>query len=225
MATHLRVPTLAVMKYLSKELGAQIVGDTILQGNHSYDIMLKHLDKFIKNYVTCKKCNYPELKRFAEGKKDLKSKCNSCGTVNTHDAAGAAGKVLLANLDAKEDIQKKDDQNADFAEVIKAKPDKKAKKEQEYSDADDEINYQSRRIELSIKEIHKLSAEEHQEKEFMLECLTQQKIKYSLTSDWLHFIALCGIFPASTKAGIFKNWSKYEDLFIALVQEEGKIGV
>lgn len=134
------------MKYLSKELGAQIVGDTILQGNHSYDIMLKHLDKFIKNYVTCKKCNYPELKRFAEGKKDLKSKCNSCGTVNTHDAAGAAGKVLLANLDAKEDIQKKDDQNADFGEVIKAKPDKKAKKEQEYSDADDEINYQSRRI-------------------------------------------------------------------------------
>lgn len=70
-----------------------------------------------------------------------------------------------------------------------------------------------------------MSAEEHQEKEFMLETLTQQKIKYSLTSDWLHFVALCGVFPASTKAGIFKNWGKYEDLFIALVQEEGKIGV
>lgn len=127
----MRVPTLAVMKYLSKELGAQIVGDTILQGSHSYDIMLKHLDKFIKNYVTCKKCNYPELKRYLEGKKDLKSKCNSCGTVNMHDSSSAAGKVLLANLDAKEDIQKKDDANKDFDEsVIKAKPDKKVKKEQ-----------------------------------------------------------------------------------------------
>ena len=101
------------MKYLSKELGAQIVGDTKLTGNHSQDIFRKHLDKFIENYVTCKKCNYPELKRYLEGKKDLKSLCNSCGTVNTHDAAGAAGKVLvlLANLDAKDDINPQDEPN------------------------------------------------------------------------------------------------------------------
>ena len=80
-------------------------------------------------------------------------------------------------------------------------------------------------IELSIKEIQKLGAEELEEKEFMLETLTQQKIKYGLTPDWLHFVALCGIFPPSVKGGIFKKWSKYEDLFIALVKEEGKIGV
>ena len=130
------------MKYLSKELGAQIVGETILQGSHSYDILLKHLDKFIKSYVTCKKCGYPELRRFAEGKKDLKSKCNSCGTTNTHDAASAAGKVLLNNLEAVEDIQKKDDDNEkNFNNVTAPKIEKAKKKEQEFSDAEDEINY------------------------------------------------------------------------------------
>lgn len=133
------------MKYLSKELGAQIVGDTILQGNHSYDIMLKHLDKFIKGYVCCKNCKYPELKRFSEGKKDLRSKCNACSTINTHDASSAAGKVLLANLGETEIEKPEVDPNEDPYK-IEPKPKKEKKKEQQFSDPEDEINYQSRRI-------------------------------------------------------------------------------
>jgi hypothetical protein len=103
--------------------------------------MRKHLDKFIENYVTCKKCNYPELKRYLEGKKDLKSLCNSCGTVNTHDAAGAAGKVLvlLAMATPRTTLIHRMSQTN---WIIKPKP----KKEQEYSDSNDEINYQSKSI-------------------------------------------------------------------------------
>jgi translation initiation factor 5 len=51
---------------------------SIIKGRHPYDVMLKHLDKFIEKYVICKFCRYPELRMFIEGK-DLKSTCTSCG--------------------------------------------------------------------------------------------------------------------------------------------------
>ena len=54
----------------------------------------------------------------------------------------------------------------------------------------------------------------------MLDGLT---VKYNLTKDFLHFIALCGIFPPSYN--ICKHWNKHEDVFIDLVKREGKIGI
>lgn len=53
VAADLRVPPLAVLKFMSAELGANIEQDSIVKGNHTYDIMLKHLDKFIGKYVLC----------------------------------------------------------------------------------------------------------------------------------------------------------------------------
>jgi len=58
---------------------------------------LKYLDKFIGKYVLCKGCNYPELMRFLDGK-DLKGKCNSCGTTTTMDSLHKSGKDIIKHL-------------------------------------------------------------------------------------------------------------------------------
>ena len=84
---------------------------SIIKGNHPYDLMLKHLDKFIEKYVICKFCRYPELRMFIEGK-DLKSTCNSCGKAQTHDINHKAGQALSKHYksggEVKVDITKKD---------------------------------------------------------------------------------------------------------------------
>ena len=112
VAFHLRVPSKAIMKYMCEQLGANMEKDSILKGKHPYDIMLKHLDAFIGKYVLCKGCNYPEIQRALEGKDDLVSKCNSCGTRGTHDSRSKAGKVFVLELKQGKaqitDITKKD---------------------------------------------------------------------------------------------------------------------
>ena len=97
IAEHLRVPPLALMKWFCAELGANMEKTSLIKGNHAYDILLKHLDKFIQRYVCCQNCKYPELKMKVEGK-DLLSVCNSCGTTNKHDAMHKAGKVFINDL-------------------------------------------------------------------------------------------------------------------------------
>ena len=142
--------------------------DSLIKGLHPYDIMLKHLNKFITKYVVCQNCKYPELKMRVEGKGDLVSSCNSCGTLNKHDSQHKAGKVFVNEFKKKgereTDIVKKDkagDDEEDYGDE-KPKKDKKkkkdkdveedkeeekpVKKEAEVSDNDDELSIASRRI-------------------------------------------------------------------------------
>ena len=144
VAFALRVPVLSIMKYLSQVLGANIELESILKGDHQYSQLLKHLDDFIKKYVCCSGCNYPELAHFVEGK-DLKSKCNSCGKTNSHDAIQKAGKALYQHVKAGKgmvkDITRNDDkQGQEDAEAKKKdkkdKKDKKKKKNKEGSDSE-----------------------------------------------------------------------------------------
>jgi translation initiation factor 5 len=99
VASALRVPSISIMKYLSSELGANMEQTSIIKGDHPYSIMLKQLDKFIEKYICCRGCKYPELQHVIEGK-DLKSKCNSCGKTNSHDAMHKAGKALFNHVKA-----------------------------------------------------------------------------------------------------------------------------
>lgn len=55
-----------------------------------------------------------------------------------------------------------------------------------------------------------------------MEILYQGREKYELPTEFLHFVALVGLFPISRN--IVKNFSKNEDVFINLVKSEGKIG-
>ena len=103
VASALRVPPSAIMKWMCHELGANMEQTSIIKGDHSYKIMLTHLDKFIKKYVLCKNCNYPELKMFVDGK-DLKSQCNSCGNTGTHDGLHKAGKEIIKCIKAEKKV-------------------------------------------------------------------------------------------------------------------------
>jgi hypothetical protein len=48
-------------------------------------------------------------------------------------------------------------------------------------------------------------------------------MKYELTSESLHLIALCGVFGPSKN--IVKHWDTYEELFLSLVKLDGKLGL
>ena len=174
VADALRVPSMAIMKYLSSELGANMEQSSILKGDHSYAILLKHLDKFIQRYVCCSHCNYPELAMFIEGK-DLKSKCNSCGKSNNHDNMHKAGKALFNHVKQGKgqivDITQRDKKQdttieVEFEDDKKKKKDKKDKKDKkkkkdkknddseeddkaddgEMSDLEEEVTWESKRI-------------------------------------------------------------------------------
>ena len=95
VANTLRVPPMAIMKWMQSELGAKVADNSVINGYFSYDTLLKLLDKFILKYVVCATCLYPELTMSADGKKGLKSVCNSCGNTEKHDAGHRAGKVIL----------------------------------------------------------------------------------------------------------------------------------
>lgn len=165
VAFHLRVPSKAIMKWMCEQLGANMEQTSIIKGKHTYEMLLKHLDKFIERYVLCKGCNYPEIKMFLEGKEQLKSKCNSCGKTNEHDAKTKAGKVFVAELKSGakqvEDIVEKDkirdnvesEEDEDKPKKKKDKKDKEKdkkkkseKEEQSLSDNDEEVTWSSRRI-------------------------------------------------------------------------------
>lgn len=97
VAAALRVPSISIMKFMSNELGANMEQTSIIKGDHKYDVMLSYLDKFIKKYVLCSKCKYPELRMSLVGK-ELRSHCNSCGASTTHDANHKAGKAYVNYL-------------------------------------------------------------------------------------------------------------------------------
>ena len=152
VAKSLRVPSKSIMKWFCSEFGAAGKGDSTINGHINYKETLEKLDKYIERYVICKKCKYPELQRYIEGKHDLKSKCNSCGTVNTHDGMSQAGKVLLQEAKdgskATTDITEKDKVKIDDEDSKTQKNDKKKdkKKEEDISDLDDEVSWKSKRV-------------------------------------------------------------------------------
>ena len=45
VAADLRVPSSAIMKWMSSELGSNMEGTSVIKGNFKYDDMLKQLDK------------------------------------------------------------------------------------------------------------------------------------------------------------------------------------
>ena len=97
VAYALRVPDSAIIKYFCSEVGANQEQTSIIKGQHTYDALLKLLDKFIHLYVLCKKCGYPEQYMIVE-KKDLTAICNACGANRKLDTIHKAGKQLLKDV-------------------------------------------------------------------------------------------------------------------------------
>jgi translation initiation factor 5 len=166
VAAALRVPSKAIMKYVCAELGANMEQTSIVKGKHTYDTLLTILDKFIGKYVCCKNCKYPELIRYLEGKSDLRSKCNACGTQGKHDGMSQAGKVFILELKTGKaqavDITDKDkaggneanhDLSGDDDDKKKKKKDKKDKKKKNKEDDEEEKGEASAEAEEDISDL------------------------------------------------------------------------
>ena len=98
VASALRVPDSAILKYFCSELGANAEGTSIVKGQHTLEDLQKHLDKFINRYVLCKKCKLPELTHEVN-KKNLIGICRSCGNTDSKmDTMHKAGKQLLKEI-------------------------------------------------------------------------------------------------------------------------------
>lgn len=86
VAKALVVPTDYPLKYMGFERGSQTIykakGNdvtTIINGAFKDEELNKDLDSFIRKYIVCPKCTYPEM--FMRVKKGMVcGKCNSCGT-------------------------------------------------------------------------------------------------------------------------------------------------
>jgi translation initiation factor 2 beta subunit (eIF-2beta)/eIF-5 len=66
-------------------------------GSHRPGHLAKLLDKFITKYVLCTECHLPEL-CIEVDKKNLLSKCNSCGKKAKLDVMHKAGKQLYKDM-------------------------------------------------------------------------------------------------------------------------------
>ena len=97
LAVDLRVPSKSILKFMCAELEVHCEGTSILNGLHSYNILLETLDKFINMYILCPNCNLPEIKHFVQVK-DLMSKCNACGKTNSHNGKHKSGKALIIHF-------------------------------------------------------------------------------------------------------------------------------
>jgi translation initiation factor 5 len=84
----LHLPPAYIPNYLAKVIGAQAKYDKkkperergSISGEYPLPELSDHLVRFIREFVLCKKCRYPELTYSGQGnKKDVRMTCRSCG--------------------------------------------------------------------------------------------------------------------------------------------------
>ena len=97
VASALRVPQSAILKWFCQKVGANSEGTQIVKGEHREPDLRVHLDAFIMKYVCCPKCTYPEFAYKIQGNKSLIATCNSCNKVKELDTQDKAGKEMLKN--------------------------------------------------------------------------------------------------------------------------------
>jgi len=74
-------------KYLSFKLACSSKFDKIkncytFKGEYTFQKIIDHLHEFVKIYVLCPECDYPETKLIVKDKKILIHQCEACGKEN-----------------------------------------------------------------------------------------------------------------------------------------------
>ena len=78
-------PSSFFAKYIGNKISCSSSIDKIkncisFKGEYSYDLIVQHLFDFIKIYVLCSNCDYPETDLIKNSKKNICQLCRSCGT-------------------------------------------------------------------------------------------------------------------------------------------------
>lgn len=77
-------------------------------------------------------------------------------------------------------------------------------------------------LETAMKDMEKFVKSEDLEFEAIMDKLDTYKMNQNIPDQFLHYVALCCLFPPNRN--IIKNWSKHENVFLELAKREGKIG-
>lgn len=90
-AKDIGVPSLFFCKYIANKISCPLNFDKDkncygFKGDYSNDIILQHLNDFIKIYILCPGCDYPEIDLKLDSKKNINQICRSCGTINIINA-------------------------------------------------------------------------------------------------------------------------------------------
>ena len=77
-------PSEYFIKYISNKLSCPSKFDKdkncqYLKGEYTYDLVVSHLKDFIKIYILCDECDYPDTKLVMNEKKIVEIHCESCG--------------------------------------------------------------------------------------------------------------------------------------------------
>jgi len=219
VAIALRLPEIVLLKFFSSDNGAMLNKNNWIKGDFTYDVMQKSLDKIIKEYVLCPKCQYPELKMTVEGGKKnqkLVSKCNACSNVcKTHDSMSAAGKAYITELNKNPKpvpVPPEPTIDSPRSEENKGKGKEKIKEPKEPKEAKEEALWKSDGVEKIISQIQALSSDDMKNNEIVMEILIQGKDKHNIEDSAIdHYILLCGLFPPSRN--IVNKWKYNEELF------------
>lgn len=92
VAEALRVPISYILKFMSYELGSNVISReqnnssvSQINGQLNENDVLNTLDKFIDKFILCEKCKYPETFMQVDASKGLVGVCNACGHVTVID--------------------------------------------------------------------------------------------------------------------------------------------
>jgi translation initiation factor 5 len=84
IAKKINRPSIYFGKYISHALSCQMKQDKdkkclTFKGNYSNELITKYFLEFVKMYLLCQKCDYPETTLLIEKSKELQAHCESCG--------------------------------------------------------------------------------------------------------------------------------------------------
>lgn len=86
-ADYIKLPSIYFAKYIGNKISCPSSFDKLkncitFKGDYQGEIIIQHLMDFIKIYVLCYNCDYPEIDLSLNSKKDICKICRSCGEIN-----------------------------------------------------------------------------------------------------------------------------------------------
>lgn len=86
IATILKIPSEYYGKYIGYSLSCPMKMDKenkclSFKGDYKKDIITKYFMEFVKTYILCPTCDFPETYLCKNAEKKLSQKCNSCGGI------------------------------------------------------------------------------------------------------------------------------------------------